>query len=216
MAEARAVAQLHHDDEQLVSESLTKKALRSIWRDKLTVLALAVVLFLVIVAVLAPFITGSIMQVDPDEPTTADKFTPPLIKGYILGADDIGRDQLARLLHASGVSIGIGFFGSAFALSIGLVIGMTGGYFGGSVDDFINWIVTTVDSIPGLFLLILISSVLSFTARIAHIGGRRHRLDRHISAHPRADDIFAREGVCRCRASAWRQPSANHILTHIA
>lgn len=164
MAEASTVAELHHDDEQLVSESLTKKALRSIWRDKLTVLALAIVLCLVIVAVLAPFITRSIMQVDPDEPTTANKFAPPLTKGYILGADDIGRDQLARLLHASGVSIGIGFFGSAFALSIGLVMGMTGGYFGGSVDDFINWIVTTVDSIPGLFLLILISSVLSFTA----------------------------------------------------
>jgi len=164
MAKANVVAQLDHEDVRLVSESLTRKALRTIWRDKLTVIALLIILWLVIVALLAPFITGVIMNVDPDEPTTANKFTPPLTKGYVLGADDIGRDQLARLLHASGVSIGIGFFGSSFALSIGLVMGMTGGYFGGRIDDFINWIVTTVDSIPGLFLLILISSVLSFTA----------------------------------------------------
>jgi len=164
MAKANVVAQLDHEDERLVSESLTRKALRTIWRDKLTVIALLIILWLVIVALLAPFITGVIMNVDPDEPTTANKFTPPLTKGYVLGADDIGRDQLARLLHASGVSIGIGFFGSSFALSIGLVMGMVGGYYGGAVDDLLNWVVTTVDSMPSLLLLILFSSVLSFTA----------------------------------------------------
>lgn len=152
---------LHQD---IVSESLTRKALRSIWRDKLTMIALIFVLTLSVVALFAPFITDTIMRVDPNEPTTADKFTPPLQKGYALGADDIGRDQLARLLHASGVSMGIGFFGTALSLSIGLVLGMASGYFGGHVDDFMNWIVTTIDSIPSLFLLILISSVLSYSA----------------------------------------------------
>lgn len=152
---------LHQD---IVSESLTRKALRSIWRDKLTMIALVFVLTLSVVALFAPFITDTIMRVDPNEPTTADKFTPPLQKGYLLGADDIGRDQLARLFHASGVSMGIGFFGTALSLSIGLVLGMASGYFGGRVDDFMNWIVTTIDSIPSLFLLILIASVLSYSA----------------------------------------------------
>ena len=150
--------------EDIVSLSLTRKALRSIWRDKLTMVALTFVLMLSVVALFAPFITDAIMRVDPNEPNTADKFSPPLIKGYVLGADDIGRDQLARLLHASGVSMGIGFFGATFSLSIGLVLGMATGYFGGRVDDFMNWIVTTIDSIPSLFLLILISSVLSYSA----------------------------------------------------
>ncbi len=148
----------------IASESLTRKALRSIWRDKLTMIALTFILALTLVAVLAPFITDYVMRVDPNEPTTADKFTPPLQKGYLLGADDIGRDQLARLLHASGVSMGIGFFGTAFSLFVGLIFGMISGYFGGLVDDFFNWVVTTIDSIPFLFLLILISSILSFSA----------------------------------------------------
>lgn len=164
MVNSSAVSKLKHEPDQLVSESLTRKALRSIWRDKLTVAALGVVLFLVIVALLAPFITGVLMGVDPNEPTTANKFAPPLTKGYLLGADDIGRDQLARLLHAGGVSMGIGFFGSTFALSIGLVLGMTGGYFGGAVDDICNWVVITLDSIPALILLILVSAILSFSA----------------------------------------------------
>ncbi len=164
METRKTVTQLHNDSDHLVSESLTVQALRSIWRDKLTVSAIFIVLFLAVIAFSAPFITDVIMRVDPTEPTTSDKFTPPLTKGYLLGADDIGCDQLARLLHASGVSMGIGFFGAAFALSIGMVLGMTGGYFGGAVDDFLNWIVITVDSIPVLFLLILVSSILSYTA----------------------------------------------------
>ncbi|MCY4540405.1 MAG: ABC transporter permease [Chloroflexi bacterium] len=164
MTDRATVAKMKPRDSMLVSDSLMRKALRSIWRDKLTVIALAVILCLTTVSMLAPFITDVVMRVDPNEPNTADKFTPPLSKGYILGADDIGRDQLARLLHASGVSMGIGFFGSSLALCIGLVFGMVAGYFGGVVDDLCSWIVITIDSIPGLILLILISSILTFNA----------------------------------------------------
>ncbi|MCY3575490.1 MAG: ABC transporter permease [Chloroflexota bacterium] len=150
--------------EQLVSLSLTQKALRSIWRDKLTLLALAYLVGITIIALLAPFITNNIMQVDPNEPITANKFTPPLTDGYILGADDIGRDQLARLLHASGVSMGIGFFGTLLALCIGVVLGMIAGFRGGYIDDALNWFVTTLDSVPFLFLLIIMASFISFNS----------------------------------------------------
>lgn len=152
------------DAEQLVSLSLTQKALRSIWRDKLTLVALSYLLGITIIAMLAPFITDFIMQVDPNEPITVNKFTPPLTDGYILGADDIGRDQLARLLHAGGVSMGIGFFGMLLALCIGVTLGMIAGYRGGYIDDGLNWFVTTLDSVPFLFLLILIASFASFNS----------------------------------------------------
>ena len=159
------IAKLKPKEKALVSQSLTRKALLSIWRDKLTLVALSFILLLTAIAVMAPFITDVIMRVDPNEPNTADIFTLPLTKGYILGADDIGRDHLARLLHASGVSMGIGFFGALFSLINGLVLGMISGYFGRIADDLLNWIVTTLVSIPGLFLLILIASVLSFNAQ---------------------------------------------------
>ena len=150
---------------QLVGKSLTYKALQSLRRDKLTLVALGYIVILTMVSASAPLITDVIMQVDPNEPATADIFTPPLTKGYILGADDIGRDQLARLLHAGGVSMAIGFFGALFSSTIGVVLGMITGYFGGLTDDAFHWIITTLDSIPSLFLLILISSVLSFSAQ---------------------------------------------------
>jgi len=164
MTNNTTVAKLKNKEEQLVGESLTSKALRSIRRDKLTLVALSFILILTIISMMAPLITDYIMQVDPNEPNGPAKFTTPGVDGYVLGADDIGRDQLARLLHAGGISMAIGFFGSFFSLTIGLILGMAAAYFGGVIDDLLNWVVTTVDSIPSLFLLILVSSVLSFTA----------------------------------------------------
>lgn len=164
MTNSTAVANLKHTEEEFKSDSLTKKALRTIWRDKLTLTALIVVLAMTLISASAPFITDVILQVDPNEPNTSDKFSPPLTNGYILGADDIGRDQLARLLHAGGVSMGIGFFGAFFSLTIGLILGIISGYLGGIVDDVMNWIITTIDSIPALFLLILFSAIFSPSA----------------------------------------------------
>ena len=161
----QTVSKLSAGDSEVVSETLTRKALRSIWRDKLTLVALSYIVVLTVISLLAPIITDRIMQVDPNEPFTMDKFSHPLEKGYVLGADDIGRDQLARLLHAGGISMAIGFFGSFFALMIGVALGMVAGFNAGNViDDALYWVVVTIDSIPALFLLILIASFSSFSA----------------------------------------------------
>ena len=164
MKSSAGINKLKKQEQRLVGKSLTRKAVESIMRDKLTLAALLYIVILTVVSLAAPLITDYIMQVDPNEPNSEDIFTPPLADGYILGADDIGRDHLARLLHAAGVSMGIGFFGAVFTLAIGLVLGMVAGYSGGAVDDFMNWAVTTLDSIPGLYLLILIASFLHFRA----------------------------------------------------
>lgn len=133
-------------------------------RDRLTMVALTILLLITIIAALAPFITEHIMHVDPNQTNPSQNFLPPGTGPYILGTDDLGRDQLARLLHAGGVSVGIGIFGAAFSLSIGVALGVISGYFGGAVDDFMNWVITTIDSIPALYLLILFSAIFSPSA----------------------------------------------------
>lgn len=142
------------------SESLLTKALRRLRHDNLTMISLGVILIFTILAVFAPFITNNILQVDPDKTDALNNFQPILSPGHILGTDDLGRDQLARLLHAGGVTLGIGFFGAIAALTIGMVVGVFTGYFGGVVDDFFNWVITTVDSIPALYFLILVAAIL--------------------------------------------------------
>ena len=163
MTKRKTVAKLKNE-EQLAGESLTSKALRSIRRDKPTLVALSFILTLTVISMLAPVITDYIMQVDPNEPAKGAKFISPLADRYFLGADDLGRDQLARLLHAGGISMGIGFFGALFAFTIGIILGMIAGYFGGLIDDFLYWVTATISAIPGLYLLLLFAAVFGFTA----------------------------------------------------
>jgi peptide/nickel transport system permease protein len=90
-----------------------------------------------------------------------DAFLPPGVEGHILGTDDLGRDHLSRLLFAGQVSLGIGFTAALLSLGIGVSLGIVTGYFGGFVDDIVNWVIATLTSIPSLFLLLIISAVLS-------------------------------------------------------
>src|SRR5439155_1010423 len=73
-----------------------------------------------------------------------------------LGTDELGRSQAVRLLYGARVSLFIGSLGALTALVLGLGMGVTAGYFRGRWDDVVVWLVTTLNSIPLLFLLLII------------------------------------------------------------
>ncbi|MEP0764848.1 MAG: ABC transporter permease [Chloroflexota bacterium] len=144
------------------SESLYTLALRRLRRDYLTLFAIVVVLVLALLALLAPVITD-MLNISYTR-TDAPAFLPIGSPGHILGTDDLGRDELARLLYAGRVSLTIAFSAAIGSLLIGVTVGVIAGYYqGGSlgfVDDAIMWFVTTLNSIPTLFLLLIVASVL--------------------------------------------------------
>ena len=144
-----------------VGLSLTQLALRRLRRDKLTIIALSVLIVLTILSFLAPFISNTLLHVSHTHTNVSNKFQPIGAEGHLLGTDDLGRDHLARLLYAGRISLGIAFSAAILSLSIGLSFGIVSGYHGGIIDDVFNWLITTLDSIPGLFLLLIISAVLS-------------------------------------------------------
>lgn len=143
------------------SESLTIKALRRLRRDRLTLAAMATIILLATLSILAPFISQQILQVDYTRVQPLNNFLPIGSPGHILGTDDLGRDHLARLLYAGQVSLGIGVAAALLSLGIGVSLGIITGFFGGVVDDLVIWLITTLNSIPTLFLLLIISAVLS-------------------------------------------------------
>ena len=159
-----SIIKIDSSSEHYVSESLYQKGMRRLRRDRLTMFAFGLMGVLSLLAIFAPFITENILQVDPNKTNALNNFQPFGTPGSLLGTDDLGRDQLARLLHAGRVSLGIGFFGAIITLTIGMTLGVMTGYFGGIFDDVMVWLITTLDSIPALYLLILIGAIFRPTA----------------------------------------------------
>ncbi|MDQ3466853.1 MAG: ABC transporter permease, partial [Chloroflexota bacterium] len=116
---------------------------------------LAFITFLVIVAVAAPLFA-------PHPPTAAQsrlRGDAPS-QAYLLGNDSIGRDVLSRLIYGTRVALLVGVGATAIAATIGVVIGATAGYFGGTVDSILSRVVDALMAFPTLALLITLAAVL--------------------------------------------------------
>lgn len=77
-----------------------------------------------------------------------------------LGTDIFGRDVLSRALHGTVTAFGIGCFSALISVMIGTFLGLMAGYFGSWVDDLVQWLYTTIDSIPYILLLAAFSYAL--------------------------------------------------------
>lgn len=142
------------------SQSMSGRAISRLRRDRPTLAAMFTILVLASLAVLAPVI-GDLLGVDPYTQALRNKYLGVGAPGHPLGTDELGRDHLSRLLYGGQISLGIAFSAAILSLCIGVAVGAFAGFYGGFIDDFILWFITTLTSIPGLFLLIIITAVLS-------------------------------------------------------
>jgi peptide/nickel transport system permease protein len=93
-----------------------------------------------------PYLIGAEFNASPD-------------KKHLLGTDSIGRDVLSRLIYASRVSISVGLSSVALATTLGIVLGLEAGYFGGFADMLIMHIADVFLAFPSMLLIIVISSL---------------------------------------------------------
>lgn len=77
-----------------------------------------------------------------------------------LGTDRQGRDMLTRILIGSQISLTIGLVGVALSLSLGTVLGVVSGFFGGRIDDFIQRLIELVRSFPSIPLWMALSAAI--------------------------------------------------------
>lgn len=76
------------------------------------------------------------------------------------GCDELGRDELSRILYGAKYTMSIGIFSTFISCIIGIILGAIAGYFGGRVDSFLMRFLDVFQSFPGILLAIAISAVL--------------------------------------------------------
>ena len=148
------------------TRTLWQNALRHILSDKLTLTALLVLGIMTLLCILGPPLVENVLELDVNRVDIPNKFLSPGAEGHILGTDHLGRDQLIRLLYGGRVSLAIAYSASVMTILIGVTLGLISGYYGGRVDDLITWTVTTLSSVPALFLLLIAAAIWTPTAEL--------------------------------------------------
>ncbi len=138
-------------------------ALRRILRDRLTMAAIIVMTTIGLLGIFAGVISERVLGVDPNKTDLLATFETPSA-AHLLGTDNLGRDQLARLLHGGRVSLAIGLFGASIAMTIGISVGIIAAFFGGRVDDVVMWFINTLQSIPTIFLFLIVVALFAPSA----------------------------------------------------
>jgi peptide/nickel transport system permease protein len=129
---------------------------RAFFRQPLGVAGLVVLLFLAVVAALAPWLA-------PADPTAIDlrSLQRPPGPAHPLGTDDLGRDVLSRLLYAGRVSLALMALVTAAAVGIGSLLGALAGFLGGWVDRAVSLTTDALLSVPTLALAMVAGSLLT-------------------------------------------------------
>lgn len=132
-----------------------------------------ILLVMAVLAVFAPWLA-------PHDPYLQDlpmRMLPPVwAEGgsweYLLGTDHLGRDYLSRLIYGARISMTIGIGAATIGMLIGVTLGLIAGYFGGWLDQAVNFLVTCQLAVPSLLLIMALVFVIgqSITVVIFVIG----------------------------------------------
>ena len=124
----------------------------------------AVTLLLVFAAVFAPLI-APFNPFDPGSLNLMNGFTPPSTPNqftqdtFLLGTDDQGRDVYSTILYGMRISLFVGFSAVAFAMVLGITLGLIAGYIGGWTETIIMRIADVQLTFPSILVAMLITGV---------------------------------------------------------
>ncbi len=130
-------------------------------RSKAALVSTIVFALVLVAAIAAPLLAPN----DPFAIRIIQRLKPP---GYVngagvtfwLGTDSLGRDVLSRVIYGARVSLVVGLSAVAISGTIGLLLGLISGYFGGLIDDVVMRVADIQLSFPTILLALAIMAVL--------------------------------------------------------
>jgi peptide/nickel transport system permease protein len=137
-----------------VSGSL-RLAARQFPRHRAALIGLICLALICLAAALAPWIA----PYDPVQIKLSAKLKPPSFE-HFLGTDHFGRDVFSRLLYGGRTSLSVGLLVVAFAVVLGVPVGLASGYLGGRIDNLVMRLVDAFLTFPPLLLAVALVGLL--------------------------------------------------------
>ncbi len=119
------------------------------------VIGLAGVVVVVLVAVLAPFLA----HYSPIVSQFGHVLEGPFSSGHILGTDELGRDELSRLIYGSQATLEVGVLATLLAMAVAIPIGIAAGYYRGAMDMIAMRITDVVLAFPFLLIAVGLAAI---------------------------------------------------------
>ncbi len=132
-----------------------RRAWRRLRRDKPAMVALVFLVLLILVALFAPLVA----PYDPNENLVGGVYETPSAE-HLLGTDDLGRDNLSRLIYGARVSLRSGCQIVGVALVFAIPIGLLAGFRGGTVDQVSMRVMDGISAFPPLILALAVVGML--------------------------------------------------------
>jgi len=132
-------------------------------RSKLTMVAAAITLLFFLLAIFAPLLAVQ-NPFDPAQLQLMNSRISPLWTAdgqspFLLGTDEQGRDVFSAILYGLRISLTVGVLGVLLSGTIGIVLGLIAGYFGGAIDGLIMRIADVQLTFPAILIALLVNGV---------------------------------------------------------
>jgi peptide/nickel transport system permease protein len=136
----------------------------SFLHSRVTLVAAAVTLVIVVAAALAPWIAPH-NPFDLRQLSLLDSHMPPAWAAdgdlrFLLGTDDQGRDVLSAILYGARISLSVGLLSVALAAVVGIFLGLVAGYAGGALDSLIMRAADVQLTFPAILIALLIDGTI--------------------------------------------------------
>jgi peptide/nickel transport system permease protein len=134
-------------------------ALARLRRDRVTVVAACILAAMVLLALAADLLADNLFHYNFSKQDLLNNYQRPTLSqpAFWLGSDDLGRSVVVRLLYGARVSLSVGIGAAVLNLTIGMALGLAAGFLRGWFDDLMQFVVSTLNSIPRVPLLLIIA-----------------------------------------------------------